>query len=451
MTPPIGAGFGTMYDGPADVLVPPAVVDTGHTPGLQVTDQVYRGTRVAGRLASSGLVGLKARVEGEGVRVRVRVSVDAKSVRQWDRRVGTPVDAGQLPRLLLVRSQGRLRQSVLLDPRFGGRPHAWAVFDLAPTEVPDDGLLLIELLDAADTPWASPDLLATLKGRIAPSAATGVRIDQIELLPLDTPTDVRPQADDADGQAVVAGPVDGRTCEAANLVSAGGVPRRTKPGPRVLDAGLMVVNPGGGPLTLRFGVHKGRPARRVVFPPPESEEATPEDGEQQPTRGEKGRLRPAADKDRPRRSKDGERSGTEKDDEGSAVEKSKDRPRAGGEKGRRRSGGRKGRRRGRRGRALWRRLLGRVLRVFRTMRRKTAKRLRVAGKWWRATLLLLRRAVPPEPWVLSLADGTAVPATVTRQGSALYLEIAVTSTAPLLVATEPGPGPAPVLEWVRFR
>jgi hypothetical protein len=425
MMSPIGDGFRTIFDRPPGVLVPPAVVKTGHSPGFQVADQVFRATRLTGRFASSGLVGLKVRVEGEGVRVRVRVSVDAKSVRQWEKRIGSPQDAGRLPRLLLIRSQGRLRQSVLLDPRFGGRPYAWAVFDLMPGEVPEDGLLLIEILDAGDAPWVSDPLRAVLRDRVAPSGATGVRIDQIELLPLGVPAVPRaprkgaPPARPAGrrDRRAVPGRLDGRTCEANSLVSAGGVPHRTRPGPRVLDAGLMVVNPTGGSLVLRFGVHKGRPARPVVFQHP----IETEDPEQRPA--DRTRADAASR-------------------QGSAN--TRERPRAAGGTGR----GRK-RRRGKRGKTLWQRLLGKVTRRLRLTRRKATRASRAMEERVRAAGLAIRRVSPPAPSVLSLADGTAVPATIRRVGRVLYLEIATPSTAPLLVSTGTGPGPAPALEWVR--
>ncbi|GAA2891958.1 hypothetical protein GCM10010517_56380 [Streptosporangium fragile] len=260
----VGAGFVTEHDRPAPVLVPPVAVESGRSDGFQVADQVYRGTRFVGRFASAGLAGFKVLGTEAGVRVRVVLSLDNKSVVHWRKNVDDCAAASRLPRLIQIRSQGRLRQCVLLDSRSARkRPRATAEFDLAADELPPDGLLCVEAVDAAEWYGTSPRLTDAVRGRIAPSGVTGVRIDRVEFEPVPRTSRRRSTKE-----------FDAVSGEAASLVSLGGVQHGRKPGARRLDSGMIVVNPvppsaKGSRVTLCLGARvaglpKGGPTRPRV-------------------------------------------------------------------------------------------------------------------------------------------------------------------------------------------
>ncbi|WP_449062876.1 hypothetical protein [Planomonospora algeriensis] len=272
MNTAIGTGFATVHESAVEPLIPPVVVESGRTPGFQVTDQVYRGTRYVGRFASSGLAGFKVLGNGTGVRVRVRLSIDNKAVKAWLKEVeGAEGPEGaegaegiegsarraRLPRLLQIRSQGTLRQCVVLDSREARRrPYATVEFDLAADEVPPDGLLCLEVADVEGWRRTPPSVREAAAGRVMPSSAVGVRIDRVEFC--DIP---------AAHESPLPARVDGVSCEETSLISAGGVLRGAGPGPRRLSGGIVVVNPlplgersAAGRIGLRLGM-RGADAR----------------------------------------------------------------------------------------------------------------------------------------------------------------------------------------------
>ncbi len=170
-------GFRTELDRPVPALTLPAVVRTGRDPALSVVDGFVRGSGIVGRFsAGSGLIGLKVAAGGRPVRVSVTVRADAETAAWWQHRVPARYLPGDPhgPRLLLVRSQGAVRTAVLLARRpgdFALGARATATFDLSADEVPDDGLLIVELAD--------PRPLAGLPDQLPARAALGVRIDSV--------------------------------------------------------------------------------------------------------------------------------------------------------------------------------------------------------------------------------------------------------------------------------
>lgn len=176
--------FDTVFDRPVSALRPPATVRTGGGASLQVCDGFVRGTGIVGRFsASPGLLGLKVTAGGP-LRVTVVLRADRETATWWEHRVPESVRPRRPhgARLLLVRSQGATRGAALLTrPRGAFALDATAAvrFDLTADEVPVDGLLVLEVADAAAA-------TGTL-----PYAAVGVRIDSVTLepVPADAPVD----------------------------------------------------------------------------------------------------------------------------------------------------------------------------------------------------------------------------------------------------------------------
>lgn len=190
--------FDTALDRPVAPLALPATVRSGGGAAIQICDGFVRGTGIVGRFsASPGLIGVKVAAAGRPLRVTLRLAADRETAQWWEHRVPERVTPRQPhgARLLLVRSQGATRSAVLLD-----RPHgsfaldatATVQFDLGADEVPDDGLLILELADAGNPP---EDVL--------PHGAVGVRVDSVT---------VEPVADDparaSDGPEETASPRD---------------------------------------------------------------------------------------------------------------------------------------------------------------------------------------------------------------------------------------------------
>ncbi len=172
-------GFRTELDRPVPALPLPADVRTGMDPSLSVVDGFVRGTGIVGRFsAGSGLIGLKVAAGGRPVRVTVEVRADAETAAWWQHRVPAHYLPGDPhgPRLLLVRAQGAVRTAVLLARRpadFTLDARATVTFDLAADEVPDDGLLIVELAD--------PRPLAGLPEQLPIRAALGIRVDSVRV------------------------------------------------------------------------------------------------------------------------------------------------------------------------------------------------------------------------------------------------------------------------------
>lgn len=203
-----GARFATEFDEPAAPRELPAVFTSGGAPEVLVADQMMRGSAIVGRVQGrAGAVMLKVRSAGLPVRVRVNLHVDGATQAAWSRAVVPGRGMRELPRLIMVRAQGRARAAALISRQRGRlrmvEAHAWVEFDLGAEETGDDHLLIIELADAALPPWAAPAL--------SPLAAVGVRINQVEVTAIEGP-------DDVGGRRL-----GGAPAQLAGLVSAGGL------------------------------------------------------------------------------------------------------------------------------------------------------------------------------------------------------------------------------------
>ncbi|MEV4108641.1 hypothetical protein [Nonomuraea sp. NPDC049695] len=228
--------------------IPPVHLNNGQVSALQVTDRFHRGAQIVGRFETSGLAGFKVSAQGRSLRVLLSLSLDERSLTGWHD--GKAEAATLLPRLVQVRSQGRLRQCVVLK---GKRAHARVTFDLSPDEIPDDGLICVELLDIMEGDGVCPEVRQAVSGRVMPDGVAGVRLNKVVF--------EEPPAVDFDPDTL-----DGLRCEHSSLISAGGLANFNRQGVRVLRSGLFVVNPplkdtfgSSGRLTLRLGT-KAEPA-----------------------------------------------------------------------------------------------------------------------------------------------------------------------------------------------
>jgi hypothetical protein len=262
-TSPI-TGTATDFD---KLVVPCAVpieIASGQEAALQVADQVHRGVQIVGRFERSGLAGFKVAAAGRRLRVTVTLAVDAGSVRGWHEGEPDVAEAGKgLPRLIQIRSQGRLRQCVLL--KAGSRiKRSVVVFDLLPEEMPDDGLICVEALDIMEGRGVSGALREAVAGSVMEDGVAGVRIDSVAFA-------VSP----AEGQAMAAARQTwgGAGSEESSLISCGGSAGRRDS--RSLRSGLLIVNPvppgvfgSGGALTIRLGSRaeatSGRGVRALI-------------------------------------------------------------------------------------------------------------------------------------------------------------------------------------------
>ena len=242
------AGSRTEFDRVILPAIPPVHLHSGQISALQVTDRLHRGRQIVGRFESSGLAGFKVAAQGRRLRVRLSLSVDDRSVSGWH--TGRTEPASQLPRLVQVRSQGRLRQCVLLR---GRKSHARAAFDLAAEEIPDDGLICVEALDITEGDGVCEEVRQAVADRVAPDGVAGLRLDKVvfeEVPAVDFDLDT----------------LDGSRCEFSSLISGGGLTNLSRQGVRLLRSGMFVVNPvlkdtfgSGGRVTLRLGT-KAEPA-----------------------------------------------------------------------------------------------------------------------------------------------------------------------------------------------
>jgi hypothetical protein len=208
---------------------------------LQVTDRLQRGSQIVGRFETSGLAGFKVSAQGRPLRVLVSLSADERSVSGWH---SGRAEAATLPRLVQIRSQGRLRQCVLLR---GKKAHARVAFDLTPEEIPDDGLICVEALDITEGDGVCDSVRQAVAGRVAPDGVAGVRLDKV-VFEEPPPVDYDPDT------------LDGSRCELYSLISAGGLANVNRQGVRALRSGMFVVNPvlkdrfgSSGRITLRLG------------------------------------------------------------------------------------------------------------------------------------------------------------------------------------------------------
>ncbi|MBF8187598.1 hypothetical protein ITP53_18025 [Nonomuraea sp. K274] len=233
------AGSGTDLDQVILPAIPPAHLNSGRIAALQVADRLRRGSQIVGRFETSALLGFKVSAQGRALRVHMSLSVDDLSVSGWH--TGNTEPQSTLPRLIQIRSQGRLRQCVLLK---GRRSHARVAFDLAPEEIPDDGLICVEALDIREGDGISSELRDAVSDRVAPDGVAGVRLDKVVL--------EEPPAVDFDPDTLDAG-----RCEFYTLISSGGLVNLNRRGVRPLRTGMFVLNP---VMRDRFGS-----AGRITF------------------------------------------------------------------------------------------------------------------------------------------------------------------------------------------
>lgn len=176
-----GTWFGTDFDMAPSYLRYPVELLGGQDPAVAITDQVARGTGIIGRVSGEcGAVAVRVQAGAEPVRVSVDLRLDDTGTRWWADRVRPRRGQAERGRLVLLRSQGRLRTAVLLARRQGWLAGVAArervEFDLPAADLAGDALLVIELADAAELPdWAAD--------RLSTGGPTGVRIDRIAVQP----------------------------------------------------------------------------------------------------------------------------------------------------------------------------------------------------------------------------------------------------------------------------
>ncbi|NRQ38119.1 hypothetical protein HII36_40765 [Nonomuraea sp. NN258] len=223
--------------------IPPVHLLSGQVSALQVTDRLHRGTQIVGRFETTGLAGFKVAAQGRPLRVQMSLSADELSVSGWHLGETQPPPP-PLPRFVQIRSQGRLRQCVLLR---GRKAHAQVAFDLTAEEIPDDGLICVEALDITEGDGICDEVRQAVDGKIMPDGVAGLRIDKIVF--------EEPPAVDFDPDLL-----DGARAELSSLVSSGGLANLNRQGPRVMRSGFFVVNPvlrdtfgSSGRIILRLG------------------------------------------------------------------------------------------------------------------------------------------------------------------------------------------------------
>lgn len=222
--------FSTAFDRPVEGLEPPAVLVSGTHPAVRLVEGFARGVGLVGRFtASSGMLAIKLASHGEAVRVEVLLRLDQESSRWWTTRA--PADEQRTPgeaRLVLLHSQGACRGGAVLRRRPGSRGPARAslAFTLTAQELPDDGLLILDLKTLAGSPLEAD-------GRFASHAGLGVAVMRIEV----TYAVGAPAAGHSD---LV---LDGATCLRQGLVSAGDLPDLDLAGAGSLPLGVCVANP----------------------------------------------------------------------------------------------------------------------------------------------------------------------------------------------------------------
>jgi hypothetical protein len=171
----------TDFDGP-DMCAPvPVSVGSGQHEALRVTDNVQRRIERLGRCEGSpALVGLKVAPDTRPWRVTVDLFADRTSAGMWTN-FGPSDDARDHfgPRLLIVRSQGVTRAAVMVARgagQFEFDARVRITYDLPANAVDADGLLIVELAEAALPDWA--------RGRLAAMPAIGIGIDNIGVRPV---------------------------------------------------------------------------------------------------------------------------------------------------------------------------------------------------------------------------------------------------------------------------
>jgi hypothetical protein len=164
--------FDTVHDTAADAVPAPVTVAAGDHPAVRVLDNVRRTEHGLGRCEGSpALVGLKVAAD-QRVRVTVRLRAGKQAAEWWNLYASPQIDRRHTyqPRLLVVRSQGETRAAVVVARRPGAFAYDWSAtvaFDLPPTALDEDGLLVVELAESEASP--------------VPQAAIGVAITSVKV------------------------------------------------------------------------------------------------------------------------------------------------------------------------------------------------------------------------------------------------------------------------------
>ncbi|MEP6462757.1 MAG: hypothetical protein ABJC62_04935 [Frankiaceae bacterium] len=226
-----GLRLSTSYD---DVVHPrplPVSFTRGDDPAVQLIDGFVRGRQSLGRFAvATGLVGFRVAADARPVRVTVQLRADEVSAKYWTGRVAEPLGVAgdpSAPRVLQLKSQGRVRGAVLLCRApwaAEGTPVRGALrFGLAPEELPADGLLLIEVADA-------PGLAVGEGSPLLPHAAVGVE-----------PTEVAVETAGM-AQPPPRGTLDAVTAERHGWLATGDLPPQEGVGARTVRSGVFLLD-----------------------------------------------------------------------------------------------------------------------------------------------------------------------------------------------------------------
>jgi hypothetical protein len=188
----VGAWFRTDFDEPSVPAGLPMELTTGMHPSITIVDQMVRGRGIIGRITGDfGAVAVKVAGTGGPVRVTVSIGLDEVSTRWWADRVRPSRTTPELPRLVVLRAQGRIRGCAILARRQGWRGAASAdatlSFDLAEGELEADGLLMVELGETLPPPWAA--------GRLSARPVVGLRFNRITVHASSAPAPTQGQTD----------------------------------------------------------------------------------------------------------------------------------------------------------------------------------------------------------------------------------------------------------------
>ncbi|WIM96910.1 hypothetical protein ACTOB_000388 [Actinoplanes oblitus] len=219
----VGSYFRTDFDEPSVAASLPLNLTSGASPSILILDQMIRGTGIVSRATGEfGAVAIKVNGTGGPVRVTVSIGLDEMATRWWSDRVRPSRLAPELPRLVLVRVQGRIRGAVVLARRQGWRSAAPATatlgFDLAAGELAEDGMLIVELAEARHPEWAA--------ARLSPRSAIGLRLNSVVVREADQPEPVSgpPGHSGCDFAVVQPGGALGYRLESAGVAAAPPLP-----------------------------------------------------------------------------------------------------------------------------------------------------------------------------------------------------------------------------------
>jgi hypothetical protein len=235
----VGSWFRTEFDEPHSPATLPLTLSRGFDPSVAILDQVIRGNGIVGRVTGDfGAVAIKVNGTGRPVRVSVTVGLDEVATRWWADRLRPSRLAPELPRLIAIRAQGRIRGAAVLARRQGWRGAAAAEatvsFDLTAEELDSDGLLIVEIAETRRPSWAA--------GRLSDRSAIGLRFNTIGVREQHAP-------------AVTEGPTGFTGCDFAVLQPGAPVSYR-------LTTGAVPTAP-PLPLSPRNRITRRKPARAV--------------------------------------------------------------------------------------------------------------------------------------------------------------------------------------------